>query len=101
MRGSFLFVLVAAMSCDAPSKRSAPTPAGSEVRLPGAGGPKSCDDVGRFSGHAVCCEGAYCAGECYTDGCRCGDVFAGCWWPDVCCNGACIPHGQCDTKSAR
>lgn len=59
------------------------------------GGPRGCEDLGRFGGIASCCEGAYCGGHCYTDGCRCGDTFAGCFWPEICCRDRCTPHDAC------
>jgi hypothetical protein len=58
-------------------------------------GPQSCADVGKFPGQAMCCEGAYCAGSCWTseDSCSCQGTLGGCIWPTVCCSGMCV--GPC------
>ena len=88
---------LALISCNRPD--DPPPPAGRVLPPPAsaAGGPTlSCTDVGRFPGNASCCEGAYCAGWCFTDGCRCGDVFAGCRWPEVCCDNSCKRAADCN-----
>lgn len=61
-------------------------------------GPQSCSDVGKFPGQAMCCQGAYCGGSCWTPAgnCGCGTMVGGCVWPAVCCNGLCV--GPCNAN---
>lgn len=89
-------VVAATPSCSRElDEKRVPPPSASRLPQHAPGGPASCDDVGRFSGVASCCEGHYCGGHCFTDGCRCGDTFAGCFWPEVCCTDRCARPAQC------